>query len=125
MERGMRFGFVELLMGSEMTVDVLTIVIVGCGITTVKLPTPRSMTVPSVPSLAVTRTVQPPSDGDAGTVYGYWKTQVAAACELQVAGAPCAVIATLFTCVTFDGSMIVTRAPPMSKLPNGSLTCAR
>src|SRR5689334_764196 len=121
----MRFGFVALLTGSLRTVDVFTIVRLGCGIATVKLPTPRSVTVPSAPSLAVTRTVQPPSDGDAGTVYAVWKMQVAAACELQVAGAPCAVIDALFTCVTFDGSMIVTFAPPMSKLPNGSLTCAR
>src|SRR3954471_550380 len=110
----MRFGFEAALIGSESTVDVLTIVIAGCGIATVNAPTPRSVTVPSVPSAAVMRTVQPPSEGDAGTVYAYWKMQVAAACELQVAGAPCAVIATLLTCVTLAGSMIVIRAPPMS-----------
>ena len=97
----------------------------GCGIATMKLPTPKSVTVPSVPSLAVTRTVQPPSAGDAGTVYWYWKMQLAALVELQVAGAPCAVMSWLFTCVTLAGSMMVMRALLMSKLPNGSLICAR
>ena len=52
-------------------------------------------------------------------------SQLAALIELQVAGAPCAVMGWLFTCVTFAGSMMVMRALPMSKLPNGSLICAR
>src|SRR5215831_6897091 len=51
--------------------------------------------------------------------------QLAALCDAQVAGAPCAVMAWLFTCVVPAGSMMLMRALPMSKLPNGSLTCAR
>src|SRR5881394_2539096 len=121
----MRFGLVVLFTGSDSTLEVLRMVSEGCGITTVKLPTPRSVTVLSTPSLPVTRIVQPPSVGAPGTVYWYWKIQVDAVSELHVAGAPCAVINWLFTCVTFAGSMIVMRALEMSKLPNGSLICAR
>src|SRR5687767_8220390 len=118
----MRFGLLVVFTGSQMTVEVLRIVSDGCGMATVKLPTPMSCTVPSMPSKPVTRTVHAPSDGDAGTAYWYWKTQVAALSELQVAGAPCAVMSWLDTCVTFAGSMMVMRALEMSKLPNGSLT---
>src|SRR3954470_7009214 len=51
--------------------------------------------------------------------------QLAALCDPQVAGAPCAVISWLFTWTVPPGSRMVMRALPMSKLPNGSLTCAR
>jgi hypothetical protein len=43
---------------------------------------------------------QLPSEGEAGTAYWYWKIQLAALVELQVAGAPWAVMSWLFTCVT-------------------------
>src|SRR5687768_11515930 len=120
----MRFGFVVLFTGSDSTVDVLRMVSEGCGISTMNVPRRKSVT-PSTPSSAVTLTFQVPSTGDAGTVYWYWKMQLAAVCELQVAGAPCAVIAAFGTTVAPAGSVIVMRAPLMSKLPNGSLTCAR
>src|SRR5512134_1815887 len=117
----MRFGLFVVFTGSQRTAEVLRIVSDGCGMATVKLPTPMSCTVPSTPSKPVTRTVQAPSDGEAGTAYWYWKMQVAALDELHVAGAPCAVMGWFDTCVTFAGSMIVMRALEMSKLPNGSL----
>src|SRR6185503_5562384 len=109
----------------ETTLEVLSTVIEGCGIATVKLPTPRSDTVFSVPSLPVTRTVQPPSAGEAGKVNWYWKIQLAAVSDPQVAGAPCASIGWAFTCVLPAESMTLMIALPISNAPNGSLTCAR
>src|SRR5688500_3184553 len=121
----MRFGLLVVFTGSQMTAEVFRMVSDGCGMTTVKLPTPMSCTVPSTPSNPVTRTVHAPSEGEAGTAYWNWKIHVAAVSELHVAGAPCAVMSWFDTCVTFDGSMMLTRALEMSKLPNGSLICAR
>src|SRR3954463_11240835 len=119
----MRFGF-ALPDASESTTEDLSTVIDGCGYATMKLPTPRSKT-PSTPSFAVTRTVQPPYAGEAGTVYWYWKTQVAEVVSPQPAAAPCAVMAALVTSVLPPASMMLIVALEISKLPNGSLTCAR
>ena len=61
---GMRFGLAMRLgfTGSDNTVEVLSIVSAGCGIATMKLPTPRSVTVFSTPSRPVTLIVQAPNE---------------------------------------------------------------
>src|SRR5215510_8759070 len=110
--------------GAEITVDDLTTLSMGCGGATTKLPTPMSLT-PSTPSFAVTRMVQPPITGDAGTVYAYCSTQVADVSRPQPAAAPCAVMVWALTRVTLLGSTMLSVALVMSKLPNGSLTVAR
>src|SRR6186713_2664177 len=119
----MRFGC-ALPVGSETGVDVLSMVNEGISAATVNVPTPTSVT-PSTPSFAVTRTVQLPNTGAAGTTYWYCSTQVAEVVRPQPAAAPCAVIAWLATRVFPPASMMLTVAPAMSKLPNGSLTVAR
>src|SRR6187401_2975555 len=119
----MRLGC-ALAVGSDSTVDVLRMVSDGISGATVNVPTPTSMT-PSTPSFAVTRAVQLPYTGDAGTVYAYCSTQVDEVVRPQPPAAPCAVMDWPVTIVLPPASMMLTAAPEMSKLPNGSLTVAR
>src|SRR5690349_6419106 len=102
----MRFGC-ALPVGSESTTEVLSTVNDGSSGATTNVPTPTSVT-PSTPSFAVTRTVQLPKVGDAGTVYWYCSTQVAEVVRPHPPAAPCAVMAWLVSTVVPPASMMLT-----------------